>query len=65
MLYRGKRTTVPASEYGIVLDILEATGWTWDEWQAQPADLADEMIVKFAKRIHEQNRKARDNGKRG
>ena len=64
MLFRGARKTVPASEYGIVLDILEATGWTWDEWRALPADLVDEMTVKFAKRAHEQSRKARDDGKR-
>lgn len=65
MLFRGTRKTVPDSQYGIVLDILEATGWTWDEWRALPADLVDEMTVKFAKRAHEQNRKTREtNGKR-
>lgn len=64
MLFRGTRKTVPDSQYGIVLDILEATGWTWQEWQAQPSDLVDEMTVKFAKRAHEQNREASKRGKK-
>ena len=59
MFYRGKRKTVPHSEYGIVLDILEATGWTWEEWQAQPSDLCDEMIVRFSKRGPPDNKRTK------
>jgi len=54
MLYARGRKTVPSSAYGIDLDILEATGWTWQEWQTQPATLCTEMRVKFAKRARQQ-----------
>ncbi len=65
MLYRSERSTVPASQYGIVLDILEETGWTWDEWRAQPAALCDEMIVRFRKRAAEHNRQMKQQARAG
>ena len=64
MLYGGKRRTVPASEYGTVLDVLEETGWTWQEWQAQPHTLCDELLVRFAKRAQQQHREANKSGKK-
>jgi len=65
MLYRNERSTVPASQYGIVLDIMEETGWTWQEWQAQPAMLCDEMIVRFRKRAAEHNRQMKQQARAG
>ncbi len=52
MLYKGLRPkgTVPSSRYCRELDIIEATGWTHDEYLAQPADLVTELHIRLVKR---------------
>lgn len=55
MLYRGGRKTVPSSEYGVLLDVMETMGWDWWTLQEQPADLVDEMITKLSARNRIQN----------
>ena len=47
MFYKGSRKTLPGSIYGVTIDILETTGWTYDEYLAQPADLIDEMEIRM------------------
>ncbi len=50
MLYAGSRKAVPSSRYGSILDVMEAMGWTFDDYLAQPADMIDELHVKLHKR---------------
>ena len=50
MFYKGQRHGVPATMYGIVGDLLLETGWTWEEFCDQPADLIDELCIKLSKR---------------
>lgn len=47
MFYAGSRKTLPGSIYGVVIDVLETTGWTYEEYLAQPADLIDEMETRL------------------
>ncbi len=47
MFYKGSRKTLPGSVYGVTIDVLETTGWTYDEYLAQPADLIDEMETRM------------------
>lgn len=67
MLYRGSRRTVPSTRFGAYLEIIEETGWTWQQLVAQPADLVDEYIVKLSARARvqeERTRKAERDAKR-
>jgi hypothetical protein len=50
MFYRGTARKVPDSRWGGVLDVLEAFGWTYQEYQVQPWDLILEAHVKILKR---------------
>lgn len=66
MLYRGTRKTAPSTRYGVYLEVIESTGWTWQEMLSQPADLVDEYITKLAARAQvqeEQAKKAERDGK--
>lgn len=47
MFYAGSRKTLASSIYGVVIDVLETTGWTYEEYLAQPADLIDEMETRL------------------
>jgi hypothetical protein len=47
MFYAGQRKTLASSLYGVTIDVLELTGWTYDEYLAQPADLIDEMETRM------------------
>jgi hypothetical protein len=49
MAYKGLRKTVPHARYGSILDVLQETGWTLDEYLAQPYDLIDELTVRLQK----------------
>lgn len=50
MAYKGLRKRVPAARYGALLDVIEATGWTYDELLAQPWDMVTEMMIRLQKR---------------
>ena len=53
----GVSHTLPSSEYGIALDVLRETGWTYEEYLAQPADLIDELETRMVAQIKEQARR--------
>jgi len=59
MAFAGHRKTLPHSHYGIDLDILLDTGWTWQELQAQPADLIDELRIRYQKHARYLAKKAK------
>lgn len=61
MAYKGLRKTVPSARYGGILDVLEATGWTLDEYLAAPYDLIDEMTT----RLHKQALAGKPHGSSG
>jgi hypothetical protein len=50
MLYKGLRNTVPHSRYGNEIMVIEATGWTDDEYNAQPWDMVTELGIRLQKR---------------
>lgn len=50
MLYAGQRHTLPGGRYTAALDVIEATGWTWEQYQAQPADLVTELHIRLCAR---------------
>jgi len=50
MAFRGSRKTLPSARYAAALNVIEATGWTWDEYLAQPWDLVVELETRIAKR---------------
>jgi hypothetical protein len=47
MFYGGRRKSLVSGAYGVIIDVLESTGWTWEEYLAQPADLIDEMETRM------------------
>ena len=47
MFYGGQRKTLASSLYGVMIDVMETTGWTYEEYLAQPADLVDEMETRL------------------
>ena len=49
MAFKGQRKTIPSARYGPALAVIEATGWTWEEYLAQPWDLVAEFIVRLDK----------------
>jgi len=63
MLFEGSRYSVPSSEYGKEIDVMETMGWTWRELCETPADLVDEIGIMIAERAKERKRKA-NNGAR-
>jgi hypothetical protein len=63
MAYKGLRKRVPSARYGGLLDIIEATGWTYDELLAQPWDLVTEMLIRLQKRALAQAQPVRKHGK--
>ena len=56
MLFEGRRHTVPSSRYGIALDVMLETGWTWQELNDAPADLVDELAILISERARAQKR---------
>ena len=59
MLYAGQRHTLPHSEYGIVLDVMRETGWTWDDYLSQPADLIDELETRMIAQADAETKRAK------
>ncbi len=55
MLYAQQRHTLPSSRYGAVLDVIEATGWTWEQYLAQPADMITELHIRLRERARRAN----------
>jgi hypothetical protein len=50
VFFRGDRNDVPSSLYGALPDLLERTGWTYQEYLEQPDDLVTEMMVRAERR---------------
>ena len=50
MAFKGYGKTMPSSRYAAALNVIEATGWTYDEYLAAPWDLVVEEEVRIAKR---------------
>lgn len=48
MLALGQRRTVRGAQYGALIELMERTGWTYDELLAAPADLIDEMLARLS-----------------
>lgn len=59
MLYAKQRRTLPSSLYGEVLDVMEAYGWTWDEYCNAPDDLIVEATIRLQKQRQAEARAAR------
>lgn len=50
MLYARSRHSVPSARYGAALDVMEALGWTYEQYLAAPYDLIDEEMIRLQKR---------------
>lgn len=44
----GQRRTVRRSRYGALIELMERTGWTYDQVMDAPADLIDEMLARMS-----------------
>jgi hypothetical protein len=55
----GKRRTIRGSRYGLELSIMLEMHWTWQELQAQPADLVDELVAQMTGRARADRMKQR------
>ena len=60
MVYAGTRDTLPSSLWSGYLDVIEATGWTWQELRRQPATLVMELQVRLQKRAKAQKKAAKN-----
>lgn len=63
MLFEGSRYSIPSSQYGKEINVMEAMGWSWQELCDAPADLVDEIGIMTTQRAKERKQKA-DNGAR-
>lgn len=62
-----KVATPMPGRYAVELAVIEETGWSWQELQAAPADLVEEILVRRDRRMHwesERNRLDSEVGKR-
>lgn len=64
MLYMGLRHTVPSSRYARELNIIDATGWTYDQVLAAPADLIDEIEARLRGKAIAARRQEQQRGRR-
>ena len=67
MAFKGQRKGVPSARYAGICDVIETTGWTYDEVMAQPWDLVEELHIRLRKRRVAEayaTRVAKLNGKR-